>query len=115
MREVTWQQWARACAKNQNSPSKLRKGSLGALTGQDARAMSAFAAALKLYAASDETGERAGLAAMRAVLPAMQESVRWIARELIPFALDWHDRERLWPLLVPPTSPAPGGDQTCRS
>jgi hypothetical protein len=36
----------------------------------------------------------------RELLWAMQESTRWIARELIPFALNWDDRERLWPLVA---------------
>ncbi len=100
MKEQTWDQWARACGRDPQSPSKLHKSSLAALTGQDFRAMNAFAATLKLFACSDETGRRAAVAAMRALVMAMQPSVQWIARELIPFALEWHDRERLWPLIA---------------
>ncbi len=99
MKNQTWQQWARAQTKDPGS-SKLRKGCLGALTGQDTRALSVFVSALQLYAVSDENGQHAALTAMRASLPAMQKSVHWIAQELIPFALEWHDRERLWPRIA---------------
>jgi hypothetical protein len=102
MRKQTWQQWARACAKDPESPSNLGKSSLAALTGQDARALSAIVACLELYANSDEDGERGALQAIRALLPAMQESTRWIARELIPFVLDWSHRDTLWPLVAGP-------------
>jgi len=100
MKKMTWQQWARVCGKDPSSPSEIGSQSLAALTGQDVRVLGAFVSALELYANSDEDGERAGLAAMRAVLSAMQEKNRWIARELIPFVLDWSDRERLWPKIV---------------
>ena len=75
---------------------------LAALTGQDTRVLNAFVAALELYACGDEDGRRGALLAMRDLLPAMQDSTRWIARELIPFVLEWHDRDRLWPLVCPP-------------
>lgn len=101
MKEQTWPQWARVCVKDPSSPSRLKKGALAALTGQDVRALNAFVAALQLYSNSDENGERGALAAMRALLPAMQRSTQWIARELIPFVLDWDDREKLWPLICP--------------
>lgn len=96
----TWQSWARACAKDPESPSLLKKGSLAALTSQDMRACSAIVACFELYAGSDLDGQQGALEAVRALLPAMQPSTRWIARELIPFALDWADRERLWPLVT---------------
>lgn len=102
MRRQTWQQWARACAKDPTSPSKLGKGSLAALTGQDTAALDAIAACWQLYAYSDDDGRLAALTAVRTLLPAMQPHTRWIARELIPWALDWNDRERLWPLVAEP-------------
>jgi len=96
----TWQSWARTCAADPDSPSNLSKGSLGALTGQDTRALDAIVACWGLYAASDKDGQRGALGAVRALLPAMQPSTRWIAMELIPYALDWSDRARLWPLVT---------------
>lgn len=104
MKKQTWQQWARACIKDPTSPSKLEKGSLAALTGQDVSALDAIAACWQLYARSDEEGRRAALLAVFTLLPAMLPHNRWIARELIPFALDWSDRERLWPLVQSPTA-----------
>lgn len=101
--EQTWQAWARACGTDPSSPSKFFKGCLGALTGQDARALEAVAACWKLYSNSDADGQRGALAAIRVLLPAMQPKVRWMARELIPFAMNWEDRERLWPLVAPPS------------
>lgn len=97
LRKQTWQQWVRLVANDPDSPSALFKGALGALTGQDARALEAIVACWVLYSNSDEAGRFGALSAVRALLPAMQESTRWIAKELIPFALDWDDRERLWP------------------
>lgn len=104
MAKQNWRQWARACEKLPNSPSRLEQGSLAALTGQDVRALDAIVAALELYANSDDDGRHGAIAAIRALLPAMQENTRWIARELIPFVLDWDDRERLWPMFVGPDS-----------
>lgn len=101
-KKQTWQQWARACAKDPLSPSFLSKAGLAALTGQDTRALNAIVACFELYANSDEEGQRGALEAVRALLPAMQKSTRWIAQELIPFVLDWGDRERLWPRVAPP-------------
>jgi hypothetical protein len=96
MKAQTWRAWARACTKDPSSPSLLKTGALAALTGQDARALDAIVACFELYASSDEDGAGGALQAVRALLPAMQESTRWIAKELIPFVLDWNDRERLW-------------------
>ena len=100
MSKQTWQQWARVVGRDPSSPSEIGTKSLAALTGQDARALSAIVACWELYASSDEDGQRGALAAVRALLPAMQESTRWLARELIPFALDWSDRDTLWPKVV---------------
>jgi len=98
MKEQTWQQWARAVIKEQNPRSKLSKGCLGALTGTDAKVLNAFVACLQLYA---YTGNKEPLDAACSVLTEMQDSTRWIARELIPFVLEWGDRERLWGLVAP--------------
>ena len=100
MKKPTWQQWARSCAKDPSSPSELATYSLGALTGQDTRALDAIVACWELYSNSDDDGRRGALEAVRALLPAMQEKTRWIAREMIPFAMNWDDRERLWPLVT---------------
>ena len=104
MKKQTWIQWSRSVASDTSSPTKLFKGSIGALTGQDKRALDAIVPCWELYACSDEDGQRAAIAAIRALLLGMQESTRWIARELIPYALDWSDRDRLWPLVMAPDS-----------
>ncbi len=105
MKKQTWQQWMRAVVRGPTGPSRLTQGSLASLTGQDTRALNAIVACWELYACSDEDGQHGALAAVRALLPAMQESTRWIARELIPYALCWHDMERLWPLVTGDTPP----------
>jgi len=116
MKKQTWQSWARACAKDPESPSNLGTRSLAALTGQDTRALNAIVACLELYANSDEDGEQGALTSIRALLPGMQESTRWIAKEMIPFVLDWPDREKLWSRLTSAASvvrlvePATDGD-----
>jgi hypothetical protein len=99
MAKQSWQQWVRSVERDPNTPSKLRKGSLAALTGPDVRVLDAFVACLKLHCYCDNP--RVALAAARLLLGEMQESTRWIARELIPFAMNWEDRERLWPYLDP--------------
>lgn len=93
-----WDQWLRACAKDPTSPARM-PGTLGMLTGQDSRALAAIAACWQLYASSDDDGAAAALAAIRALLHGMQPKCRPFARELIAFAMDWGDRERLWPLV----------------
>lgn len=103
MKKQTWRQWVRLCLNDPSSPTLLKKGSLAALTGQDERALNAIVACLELYSNSDAAGECGALAALRALLPAMQPSTRLIARELIPFVLDWQDRQRLWPLIAQPS------------
>jgi hypothetical protein len=92
----SWMTWARTAARDASSPSELRPDSLAALTGQDKRTLDAIVACWQLYAVSDRDGQRAALDAVRALLPAMQARMRRIARELIPYALDWTDREALW-------------------
>jgi len=69
---------------------------LGAITGQDARVLEAISACWFLYIAGDVAGQTAALAAVRLLLPAMQPQCRGFAKELIAFAMDWHDRDRVW-------------------
>lgn len=86
MSSPEWKQWLRANGHD-----------LAPLTGQDARALHAIAACWELYACSDDAGALAALDAVRSLLPAMQDKCRPLARELIAYAMDWSDRERLWP------------------
>lgn len=81
---------------------------LGALTGQDARALSAFLHLVELYAVSDAEGQRYALAAMTSTALAMQSSTRWLARESIAHVLDWSDRDRLWGLMLDTRSSSTG-------
>ena len=97
MSAQTWQQWARAVARDPSSPSRIGKGTLAALTGTDVRVLDAFVPCLVLYA---HTGDREVLRAAGLLLPQMQRGTKWIAQELIAFALDWPDRDRLWPLIT---------------
>lgn len=98
-REQRWDQWIRACAKDPHSPARF-PGSLGMLTGQDARALEAISCCWELYAGGDAAGEKAAIEAIRALLPALQPQCRQFARELIAFSLDWSDRDRLWPVVA---------------
>jgi hypothetical protein len=104
-----WLKWLRAAARDPSSPARL-PGPLAMLTGQDVRALSAIAACWELCTSADYDGERGALDAVRALLPALQPKCRDFARELIPFAADWSDRDRLWPRVTgdpPPASDAP--------
>ena len=92
----TWAQWARACIRDPKSPSKITKDMLAALTGTDARALDAIVACWTVYA---YTGDPFVFEAVRVLVRIMQVHTRPLARELIPFVLDWGDRERLWPLV----------------
>lgn len=100
MKRETWASWLRLCSRDADSPINL-PCSLGALTGQDSRALTAIDAAWALYACSDRAGQAGALAAVRALLPAMQATTRPIARELVARHLDWSDRARLWPEVSP--------------
>jgi hypothetical protein len=107
-----WLAWLRACLKDTDSPIDLPHGSkgnptavLGMLTGQDMRALTAIAACWALYAGSDETGARAAITAIRALLAGMQPKCLMFARELIAQQLDWSDRRLLWPRVAPPEEP----------
>lgn len=91
-----WLSWLRACQRGgPNHPIDAR-GPLGAITGQDARALHAFAAAMALYCASDDNGRTGALCALRALLPAMQVCCWPFARELVAQQMDWSDRDRIW-------------------
>lgn len=63
--------------------------------------LAAIAACWELYASGDMGGQRGAIEAVRALLPAMQEKCWPMARDLIAFALDWGDRDRLWPRVCP--------------
>ncbi len=75
---------------------KANGHSLAGLTGQDRRALEAIAHCWVMYAASDGAGEVAALGAVRSLLIGMQAKERYLAKELIAFALDWNDRDPLW-------------------
>lgn len=103
MKKQTWRQWARVQMKDPTSPSELGKGAFAGLTGQDAAALDAIVACWEVCMIGDADGRRGALAAVRSLLSTMLPHNRWLARELIPFAGNWEDRERLWPLVMPPT------------
>lgn len=63
--------------------------SLGAFTGQDHRALEAFAACAQLYAVADEMGRFHARAAMAILLLTAQQHVRRTFRLALAFALDW--------------------------
>jgi hypothetical protein len=97
-----WRTWLRDCLRDPGTHFRVPAGlTLGALTGQDDRTLDAIAACWMLYAGSDDDGAQAALSAVRCLLPALQPQCRPFARELIAWALDWPDRDRLWPLVQP--------------
>jgi len=91
-----WLEWCRGCAEDPTSPSDLTLNSLAMLTGQDKRACAAIAACWQLYASSDEDGNSAAIGAIKLLMGGMQPKCRLFVRELIPYALGWSDRDRLW-------------------
>lgn len=106
MAKQTWDKWLRACQRDPSSLARM-PGSLGMLTGQDARLLAAISACWELYSGADEAGERAALDAIRCLLMALRPQCRPFARELIAFSLDWSDRARLWRLVEPEPESAP--------
>jgi hypothetical protein len=68
---------------------------LGPLTGTDHRALAAIAACWDLYSVCREP---CVLDAVTSLTDLMQEKTKPLARELIAWAMDWDDRERLWPM-----------------
>jgi hypothetical protein len=79
---------------------RANKHELGALTGQDTRALLAIAYCWRLWGGGDTDGRNAAIAAVRSLLHGMQEKTRYLAREVIPWALDWSHRDQLWPLVT---------------
>jgi len=73
----------------------LGKGCTAALTGTDAKALSAAVQIVELYAYDSEPS--IGLAFGR-VVSRMQPSTRELAYHAIAHVMDWSDRERLWNL-----------------
>lgn len=97
MKRQTWLQWARAVAVDPHSPSRIEPAMVGSMmTGQDARMLSAVSACWEVYANADNAGRRGALEAVYALLPAMSPTARFVARELIPYALDWSFRDTVW-------------------
>jgi len=72
------------------------KSALAPLTGQDARALSAFLHLVRLWGSSDEDGCRNALLAMAYTVKAMQPSTRHLAKAGIPHVLDWGHEEEIW-------------------
>lgn len=72
------------------------KSALAPFTGQDYRALFAFAALCDCYAAADDPARAKLMHAMHLTLQCMQESTRPIAKWAIPFALDWSHTDELW-------------------
>ena len=105
MAKETWAKWLRACLRKPSNPVRVALPggvpTLGALTGQDKRALDAISACWELYSSSDDAGQHAALHAIRGLLAALQPQCRPLARELIAYSLDWSDRGRLWPFVQP--------------
>lgn len=96
-----WLSWLRECMRDPHSPINLPPElTLGALTGQDIAVLDAIAACWWAHA-YDAAATRGSEAAIAALLPALQRGCWPFARELIAYALDWSDRERLWPRVAP--------------
>lgn len=72
------------------------KYALAPLTGQDARALSAFLHLVQLYGNSDGEGRRCALRAMAFTIRAMQPSTRHLAKAGIPHVLDWSHEDEIW-------------------
>jgi len=69
---------------------------LAPLTGQDARALSAFLHLVQLYGNADQPNRRAVLLAMAYTVQAMQPSTRHLAKAGIPHVLDWSHEAEIW-------------------
>jgi hypothetical protein len=72
------------------------KSALAPLTGQDARALSAFLHLVRLWGACDEPAEPHVVAALYHTVQAMQPSTRHLAKAGIPHVLDWSHEEQIW-------------------
>ena len=73
----------------------LGVGALGALTGTDAKALTAAVHIMELYAYA---GDESLLDAFRVVVLQMQPTTREFAYHTIAQVLNWSDRARLWSL-----------------
>lgn len=80
---------------------------LAALTGTDYKALEAIDRLWALYCYCDN--QQYVLIAIAYAATQMQESTRPLARELIAHALDWGDRDRLWPQVERMISALEGG------
>lgn len=61
-------------------------------------ALEAVAHCWKLYAYAPDDGDKAAAkSAARSCVAALQQKHRNLARELIAWAMNWEDRDRLWP------------------
>lgn len=78
---------------------RARGHGLGMLTGTDWAALRAISACWELLCCADD--ERLVLDAVRYLLRTMQPKCWPMAMELIAWAKDWSDIERIWPLVVP--------------
>lgn len=90
--------WLRACSRDPSSPARVTRGDLAALTGTDTRVLNAVAECWRVYAYSRP--DYAALRAAAALLPLMQKHTRPLARELIAWAMDWSDRDRVWAMVT---------------
>lgn len=97
--DETVPKWLHDCAHDPNSPSGLKPEHLGMLTGQDKRALEAIGACWKMFAACDEDVQPPVLEAITLLLEGLQLKCHLFARELIAYALDWPDRDKLWHLV----------------
>lgn len=73
-----------------------RQCDLAPLTGTDTKALLAIAYCWRLYAYTRSPGV---LDAIRNLLREMQPKCAPLTRDLIAWAMDWSDREKLWPIV----------------
>lgn len=73
------------------------RGFLGACTGQDFRALEAFAHLLDCYGSADEEGRTALITCMGTLLRAMQPKIHETAKAMIPAILDYGFVDQMWP------------------
>lgn len=96
-KKQTWLDWAREVAADPFSPSRIEPKMLGTMSGQDMRGLNAIAACWQLYANADNAGRRGAIVAIYALLPALSPDARFVARELIAFAMgDWSYVRTTW-------------------
>lgn len=79
---------------------KQRGWDLGPLTGQDHRVLRSIAHCWDVWTVSDESGQRAALDAVAALLDGCQEVCWPMARELVAQVGDWSHRAVVWPKVV---------------